>query len=187
MQNIHKALGFLGLLPFILLSILVTKNYPYAEFFLATYAALIISFIAGIIWTQSLIYNDNSASNDIQDSKNLNHLIVAEQESGQIDYQSSFNHPVLETPSLQEGVSHSNERQKLFIALFSNFVMLISWALLWLYSVDGIFYALASLLLVTYLFEFSQIQHQYPQNFFKLRTQLTLIAAFCLMLADVFN
>ncbi|BBP46465.1 hypothetical protein THMIRHAS_18380 [Thiosulfatimonas sediminis] len=55
MKTMHTILGFLGLIPFIGLSALSIANWHAADFMLASYSALIISFLAGALWTWTLV------------------------------------------------------------------------------------------------------------------------------------
>lgn len=46
--------GYAGLIPFVGLSLLALSGYPNAEHWLLSYAALIFSFLGGILWQASL-------------------------------------------------------------------------------------------------------------------------------------
>ncbi len=54
MQKVHHMLGYAGLLPFIGLAAAMVYGVKEAEFLLVTYAALIVSFLGGIVWMVSL-------------------------------------------------------------------------------------------------------------------------------------
>lgn len=137
MQWIHQVLGLLGLIPFIGLAILNILNWFSAPFLLVSYAALIISFLAGVVWMQAM-----------------------------------------------------QAQKSYWLAIGSNLFMLASWGLLLLaaYGVQqGIFYALACLLLLVYLLEYFTLKTHYPNDFFSLRTWLTLIASISLIITDFLN
>ncbi|SEG09985.1 DUF3429 domain-containing protein [Marinobacterium lutimaris] len=50
----HSRLGYAGLIPFIGLSALALQSFPGASYWLLTYAALILSFLGGLLWCASL-------------------------------------------------------------------------------------------------------------------------------------
>lgn len=50
----HSRLGYAGLIPFIGLTALVLQSFPGASYWLLTYAALILSFLGGLLWSGSL-------------------------------------------------------------------------------------------------------------------------------------
>ena len=54
MNQIHPLLGYGGLLPFIGLAILVVSGYQAASGWLISYAALILSFLGGLLWLASV-------------------------------------------------------------------------------------------------------------------------------------
>ena len=54
MQKVHLILGYAGLIPFIGLAILAIAGYEEASYFLLTYAALILSFLGGIVWMATI-------------------------------------------------------------------------------------------------------------------------------------
>lgn len=54
MNRLHHLLGYGGLIPFIGLSLLIVMGYPAASFWLITYAALIFSFLGGLLWVASI-------------------------------------------------------------------------------------------------------------------------------------
>lgn len=54
MNKQHRMLGYAGLIPFILLAIGNLAQIDHAAIFLLSYAALIFSFLGGILWGQSL-------------------------------------------------------------------------------------------------------------------------------------
>jgi hypothetical protein len=54
MSFLHRLLGFAGLIPFLGLSLLAVTNIYPAEHLLIGYAALIYSFLGGVIWSFSL-------------------------------------------------------------------------------------------------------------------------------------
>ena len=55
MNQQHRLLGYAGLIPFIGLALGSLFNSVHAPLFLLSYAALIFSFLGGILWGQSLI------------------------------------------------------------------------------------------------------------------------------------
>ena len=57
MQKIHSILGYAGLIPFIGLAILTWQGWPNAYFYLLTYAALILSFLGGVVWLATIQSN----------------------------------------------------------------------------------------------------------------------------------
>lgn len=57
MQKIHQLLGYLGLIPFIGLSALHIYGWSPAYELLVTYSALIISFLAGVLWMAAMDRN----------------------------------------------------------------------------------------------------------------------------------
>lgn len=57
MQKVHIILGYAGLIPFVGLSILAISGYEDAEYLLLTYAALILSFLGGIVWMATITAN----------------------------------------------------------------------------------------------------------------------------------
>lgn len=54
MSRLHTLLGYGGLLPFILLSLLIVSGYSAATGWLMTYVALIFSFLGGLLWVASI-------------------------------------------------------------------------------------------------------------------------------------
>lgn len=57
MSRLHQLLGYAGLIPFIGLAVLtVTGVYPASSEWLLTYAALIFSFLGGLLWLVSMQY-----------------------------------------------------------------------------------------------------------------------------------
>jgi len=54
MTRFHQLLGYGGLLPFIGLAILLVSGYSAASYWLITYAALIFSFLGGLLWLASV-------------------------------------------------------------------------------------------------------------------------------------
>ncbi len=56
MQPVHSLLGYAGLLPFIGLAAMQIVGWPMAQILLLSYAALILSFLGGTIWTATLVY-----------------------------------------------------------------------------------------------------------------------------------
>lgn len=54
MRPIHSILGYLGLIPFIGLSALHISGWQIAYDILISYSALIISFLAGVLWMSSM-------------------------------------------------------------------------------------------------------------------------------------
>ncbi|WP_430010128.1 DUF3429 family protein [Methylophaga lonarensis] len=53
MTRLHKLLGYAGLLPFISLSLLMHSQQADMEWMLRSYAALIFSFLGGLLWLAS--------------------------------------------------------------------------------------------------------------------------------------
>lgn len=134
MKAVHHILGYLGLIPFLGLAVLQLSDDIYAIHaysLLVHYSALIITFLAGVIWMAGIHFQKN-----------------------------------------------------LWLALFSNIVMLISWLLLWL-SPNGVLYFLTILLLSVYFVEYASLKTHYPESFFTLRTRLTLIASVSLIFAEI--
>lgn len=57
MTRLHQLLGYAGLIPFIGLALLtVTGIYPVSSEWLLSYAALIFSFLGGLLWLVSMQY-----------------------------------------------------------------------------------------------------------------------------------
>ena len=54
MNSHQRLLGYAGLIPFVLLSLAAVSDISHARFFLLGYAALIFSFLGGILWGISL-------------------------------------------------------------------------------------------------------------------------------------
>lgn len=54
MTKLQRYSGYAGLIPFVGLSLLALSGYPNAEYWLLSYAALIYSFLGGILWQASL-------------------------------------------------------------------------------------------------------------------------------------
>lgn len=54
MSRLHTLLGYGGLIPFIALSILTVSGYSAAAGWLISYAALIFSFLGGLLWVASI-------------------------------------------------------------------------------------------------------------------------------------
>ncbi|MTI64168.1 DUF3429 domain-containing protein [Methylophaga sp.] len=54
MRPQHRYLGYAGLIPFIVLALGSLLNSRHAEIFLIDYAALIFSFLGGMLWTLSI-------------------------------------------------------------------------------------------------------------------------------------
>ena len=54
MTKLQRYSGYAGLTPFIGLSLMALSGYPNAEHWLLSYAALIFSFLGGILWQASL-------------------------------------------------------------------------------------------------------------------------------------
>jgi|TARA_B100001250_G_scaffold409319_1_gene433416 hypothetical protein len=57
LKKIHLILGYGGLIPFFGLALLHYLNFENADSFLIAYAALIFSFLGGLLW-KSTLYND---------------------------------------------------------------------------------------------------------------------------------
>lgn len=55
MNQQHRYLGYGGLIPFVILGLASLADISHARWFLLSYAALIFSFLGGILWGQSLI------------------------------------------------------------------------------------------------------------------------------------
>ncbi len=55
MSRLHFILGYGGLAGFILLTALIWLNQPEASGWMMSYSALIVSFLGGILWQQSLL------------------------------------------------------------------------------------------------------------------------------------
>jgi hypothetical protein len=53
-QKVHYTLGYLGLIPFIGLAALQAVGAVESSFYLLSYAALILSFLGGTLWTSSI-------------------------------------------------------------------------------------------------------------------------------------
>ncbi|MCC5797205.1 MAG: DUF3429 family protein [Methylophaga sp.] len=53
MTKLHKVLGYAGLLPFLVLSLLVYNDQREIEWMLRDYSALIFSFLGGLLWLSS--------------------------------------------------------------------------------------------------------------------------------------
>ncbi|EMR12129.1 hypothetical protein MPL1_11803 [Methylophaga lonarensis MPL] len=53
MTKLHKVLGYAGLLPFLVLSLLVYSDQREIEWMLRDYSALIFSFLGGLLWLSS--------------------------------------------------------------------------------------------------------------------------------------
>ena len=54
MQKVHLILGYAGLIPFIGLAIMAIAGHDEASYYLLTYAALILSFLGGIVWMATI-------------------------------------------------------------------------------------------------------------------------------------
>lgn len=54
MKTQHRYLGYAGLIPFVILAIGSLFDNRHAEIFLIDYAALIFSFLGGMLWTLSI-------------------------------------------------------------------------------------------------------------------------------------
>lgn len=54
MKTHHRYLGYAGLIPFVVLAIFSLFDSRHAEIFLLDYAALIFSFLGGILWSLSI-------------------------------------------------------------------------------------------------------------------------------------
>jgi hypothetical protein len=54
MKQIHLILGYSGLIPFIGLSALTIYGWQPAQFLLLSYAALILSFLGGVVWMATI-------------------------------------------------------------------------------------------------------------------------------------
>ena len=54
MKQIHLILGYSGLLPFVGLSALTIYGWEPAQFLLLSYAALILSFLGGVVWMATI-------------------------------------------------------------------------------------------------------------------------------------
>lgn len=59
MQQIHPILGYAGLIPFVGLAFLTWQGWPQAYFYLLTYAALILSFLGGVVWLATIQSNQH--------------------------------------------------------------------------------------------------------------------------------
>ena len=57
MQKVHLMLGYAGLIPFIGLAGAMIYGVKDAEYLLLTYAALILSFLGGIVWMAAMSAN----------------------------------------------------------------------------------------------------------------------------------
>lgn len=57
MNKIHQVLGYLGLIPFVILSALNIYGWQYADNLLISYSLLIVTFLAGILWSMTLKYH----------------------------------------------------------------------------------------------------------------------------------
>ena len=55
-QPVHYVLGYAGLIPFIGLAAMQIAGWSMAQLLLLSYAALILSFLGGTIWTATLVY-----------------------------------------------------------------------------------------------------------------------------------
>ena len=134
MTVIHKILGYLGLIPFLALSSLAIYGWSYANTLLISYSLLIVTFLAGILWSMTLKYHLSS-----------------------------------------------------WLAIFSNMVMLASWGLMLISDMHGIYYAISILFILVYLVETFTLKDLYPEGFYTLRSQLTLIAVLSLLNAQIFS
>lgn len=131
MTSSQRYLGYGGLIPFVFLSVATVAGIDHAAFFLLSYAALIFSFLGGILWGVSL-------------------------------------------------------QQKLpdHVSLVSVSCML--WAWLWLLMPGYNWFFLAALSFVAlWLYEWLLLRNKLDRQFIQLRGQLSVVAAFCLLLGGL--
>lgn len=129
MTSSHRYLGYAGLVPFVVLSLASLADIEHAHFFLLSYAALIFSFLGGILWGQSL------------------QLRLAPHAS-----------------------------------LVSISCMLWAWLWLLMPGYDWVILAALSFVML-WLYEWFLLRQHVAKGFLQLRGQLSLIAAFCLLIS----
>lgn len=131
MTSSHRYLGYAGLVPFVVLSLAAVADIEHAHFFLLSYAALIFSFLGGILWGHSL---------------------------------------QLRLPPHASLVS----------------ISCMLWAWLWLLMPGYDWLILAALSFVMlWLYEWFLLKQRIDRDFLKLRGQLSLVAAFSLLLSSL--
>jgi len=131
MTSWHRYLGYAGLIPFIVLSLASLADIQHAHFFLLSYAALIFSFLGGILWGCSL--------------------------------------QLRLTPH---------------VSLVSISCMLWAWLWLLMPGYDWLIPAALSFVLL-WLYEWFLLKQRMNRDFLKLRGQLSLVAAFSLLLSSL--
>ncbi len=131
MTSWHRYLGYAGLIPFIVLSLASLAGIQHAHFFLLSYAALIFSFLGGILWGCSL-----------------------------------------------------QLRLAPHVSLVSISCMLWAWLWLLMPGYDWLIPAALSFALL-WLYEWFLLKQHVSRDFLKLRGQLSLVAAFSLLLSSL--
>ncbi|WP_438971268.1 DUF3429 domain-containing protein [Methylophaga sp.] len=131
MTSSQRYLGYGGLIPFVFLSLVTLAGIDHAAFFLITYAALIFSFLGGILWGVSL-----------------------------------------------------DKRLPQHVSLVAVSSML--WAWVWLLMPGYDWFILAALsFMALWLYEWLLLRRVLDKSFIQLRGQLSLVAAFCLLLGGL--